>query len=50
MVKASVAPSKDIEADVIHEKVVAKHYVPVVELFRGHWQGILVQTTYEACE
>jgi hypothetical protein len=27
-----------------------KHYVPVLELFRGHWQGIIIQACYEACE
>ena len=40
---------KDVEAG-SSPAVANKHYVPVVELFRGHWAGILVQTTYEACE
>ena len=25
-----------------------KHYVPVVELFRGHWLAIILQVGYEA--
>ena len=25
-----------------------KHYVPLAELFRGHWPGILLQLGYEA--
>lgn len=45
MVKATVVP-KDVESG---EKT-TKHYVPVLELFRGHWKGILIQTCYEACE
>jgi hypothetical protein len=49
MVKATVESreSKDVEAGGAGP---TKHYVPVLELFRGHWQGILVQTCYEACE
>jgi hypothetical protein len=27
-----------------------RHYVPVVELFRGHWGALLLQCGYEACE
>jgi hypothetical protein len=27
-----------------------KHYVPFLELFRGHWLGIIIQACYEACE
>jgi hypothetical protein len=27
-----------------------KHYVPVVELLRNYWPGLLLQTGYEACE
>jgi hypothetical protein len=46
MVKATVQ-TKDIEAGA---KPVTKHYVPVLELFRGHWLGIIVQSCYEACE
>jgi hypothetical protein len=45
MVKATVV-AKDVESGAAK----TKHYVPVLELFRGHWQGILVQTCYEACE
>lgn len=25
-----------------------KHYVPLAELFRGHWLGLILQTGYEA--
>lgn len=52
MVKASVQPHKDLEAGGGKGAGGApgKHYVPVLELFRGHWVGILVQTCYEACE
>jgi hypothetical protein len=27
-----------------------KHYVPILELFRGYWSGLLLQCGYEACE
>lgn len=54
MVKAAVvAPAadlKDVEAGGEGGKAATKHYVPVLELFRGHWQGIIVQSCYEACE
>lgn len=55
MVKAAVvAPDaglKDVEAGgAAGGKAATKHYVPVLELFRGHWQGIIVQSCYEACE
>jgi len=47
----AAAAAKDLEAGSSSSpNVASKHYVPVVELFRGHWAGILVQTTYEACE
>jgi len=49
MVKASVA-AKDLEAGGGRKASTTKHYVPVLELFRGHWFGILVQMCYEACE
>lgn len=52
MVKASVAV-KDPESLTglsTTSSIGKKHYVPAVELFRGHWKGILVQTCYEACE
>jgi hypothetical protein len=50
MVKATVGAqdAKDVEPG--GAAAPAKHYVPVLELFRGHWQGILIQTCYEACE
>ena len=52
MVKASVVPrDQDVEAGPGTGKgAPAKHYVPVLELFRGHWFGIIVQACYEACE
>jgi hypothetical protein len=47
MVKATVrAGKRDVEAGAAS----SKHYVPFVELFRGHWLGMLVHTVYEACE
>lgn len=50
MVKASVA-AKDLEAGGGRKAGgTTQHYVPVLELFRGHWFGILVQMCYEACE
>jgi hypothetical protein len=27
-----------------------KHYVPVLELFRSYWSGLILQCGYEACE
>lgn len=27
-----------------------KHYVPLNELVRNHWHGLILQTGYEACE
>jgi hypothetical protein len=27
-----------------------KHYVPILELFRGYWSGLVLQCGYEACE
>jgi hypothetical protein len=39
----------DLEA--VRELLLAeRHYVPVVELFRGHWGALLLQCGYEACE
>eukprot|EP00878_Enallax_costatus_P018375 GHUV01019343.1.p1 GENE.GHUV01019343.1~~GHUV01019343.1.p1 ORF type:complete len:409 (+),score=85.82 GHUV01019343.1:278-1504(+) len=35
---------KDLEA----QALATKHYVPLVELFRGYWRGILVQIAYTA--
>lgn len=52
MVKASVA-AKDVDAEAGGSKGRSsggKHYIPVLELFRGHWFGIIVQSCYEACE
>lgn len=61
MVKGSAVPTagsrqkgvsdvKDLEAADNTAAGPTKHYVPFVELFRGHWKGIILQTGYEACK
>eukprot|EP00775_Hariotina_reticulata_P003883 gene3883-4138_t len=56
MVKASVVSAagaagskglRDLEAGGTAAEP-TKHYVPFVELFRGHWKGIILQSGYEA--
>jgi hypothetical protein len=41
---------KDLEAADGAAAGPTNHYVPFVELFRGHWKGIVLQTGYEACK
>lgn len=43
---AAVVDSSDMES----QGSVAKHYVPMFELFRGYWSGLALQMGYEACE
>jgi hypothetical protein len=47
MVKKVVDPETASE---VAAAAPTKHYVPVLELFRGHWFGIIIQACYEACE
>jgi hypothetical protein len=46
----SMVKKVDPESGAVVASATTKHYVPVLELFRGHWFGIIVQACYEACE
>jgi len=32
------------------EAVASRHYVPLLELFRGYWSGLVLHVAYAACE
>jgi hypothetical protein len=40
----------DDKSDVESQASLEKHYVPLMELFRGYWSGLLLQMGYEACK
>lgn len=47
------APAEDdeaAEAAAAEAAVAARHYVPLLELFRGYWSGLVLHVTYAACE
>lgn len=44
------APAAADEADDVAAVPCRRHYVPLWELFRGHWSGLLLHVAYAACE
>lgn len=37
-----------VKDDDLEGQVKSKHYVPLSELLRGHWHGLILQCCYEA--
>jgi hypothetical protein len=48
--QAAAAAAAADEACATHGTASARHYVPLVQLFREHWLGLLLHVCYAACE